>query len=327
MTMQTGTMGEGMNDRADVRANVTTILPPRLSWGAIFGGAVAALSLWVLLYSLGLALGLSTVEPDDPGSVRSSGIFTGVYGLIAPLIALFVGGVVAGRVSGVFEKGSDLIHGLLMWGMTTLLGTWLVITLLGSLVSGVASAGKAAVAAGGAAAGALAQGVEGASGLPGAVGVDAEDALAPINQRLRAEGKPSITAAQLQSTIRDGVQQSVRQGRVDRSILVQSIAQNTALSQRDADELAGRLEAQLNQARAQLTERARSAGQAAQGGALRAADATGKAFWGVFGALLLGLAAAMAGSRVGMNRGRRRLSPEPEGRVSPPVLREQSGHA
>jgi hypothetical protein len=323
MAMQTETVGTMTSDRL----NVPVISPARLSWGAIFGGTVAALSLWVLLYSLGLALGLSTVDPDDPaGSFRSSGIFTGIYGLIAPLIALFVGGLVAGRVSGVFEKGSDVIHGLLMWGMTTLLGTWLVMTVLGSLLSGAASAGKAALAAGGAAVGALAQGVEGAADLPGAVGVDAEDALAPINQRLRAEGKPAITAAQLQNTIRDAAQQSVRQGRVDRNTLTQSIAQNTALSQRDASELAGRLEAQLNQARSRIAEGARSAGQAAQQGAAKAADATGKAFWGVFGALLLGLAAAMAGARVGMNYGRR-LFGEVERPSSPPVLREQSGHA
>jgi hypothetical protein len=322
MAMQTETEGALTTDRMNVRAGFRA----RLSWGAIFGGTVAALSLWVLLYSLGLALGLSTVEPDDPGSVRSSGIFTGVYGLIAPLIALFVGGLVVGRVSGVFEKGSDLIHGLLMWGMTTLLGTWLVITLLGSLVSGVASAGKAAVAAGGAAAGALSEGVEGASGLSAAVGVDAEDALTPINRRLRAEGKPAITAAQLQGTIRQAVQQSISQGRVDRNTLVQSIAQNTALNQRDAEELAGRLETKLNETRAQLSERAKSAGRTAQAGALRAADATGKAFWGVFGALLLGLAAAMVGARVGLNRGRR-VATEVERPSSPPVLREQPGHA
>ena len=322
MAMETGTVGamapEGMGVAGIVRA--------RLSWGAIFGGTVAALSLWVLLYALGLALGLSTVEPDDPGSVRSSGIFTGIYGLIAPLIALFVGGLVAGRVSGFFDRGSDFIHGLLMWGMTTLAGTWLVATLLGSVISGVASAGKAAVQAGGAAAGALAEGAQGAAGLPGTLGIDAEDALAPINQRLRAEGKPAITPAQLQSTIRDATQQAVRQGRVDRSTLVQSIAQNTALSQAEASELAGRLETQLNQARSQISETARSAGRAAQDGALKAADATGKAFWGVFGALLLGLIAAVAGARVGMNRVRR-VSGTRDRPTGQPILREQPGHA
>jgi hypothetical protein len=40
--------------------------------------------------------------------------------------------------------------------------------------------------------------------------------------------------------------------------------------------------------------------QAAQTGALRAAEASGKAFWGVFGALLLGLIAAVIGGALGV---------------------------
>jgi hypothetical protein len=322
MATQAGTVVAAEADTSDV----TAIVPSRLSWAAIFGGAVAALAVWVLLYAFGLAVGLSTVNPDDPGSLRSSGIFTGIWGLIAPLVALFVGGMVAGRVSGVLEKGSDLIHGLLMWGMTTLIGTWMVFNVLGSLVSGVAAAGKAAAQAGGMAAGALVEGAQGAAGLPAALGVNVDDALTPLNQRLQAEGKPSITAAQLENTIRDSTQRAVREGRVDRDMLVQSIARNTALGQTDAEELAARLETQINQARTRIADRAESVGEAARGGALKAADATGKAFWGVFGALLLGLVAAIGGARVGMMRGRR-LWAAWETSARGPVLRDQPGHA
>ncbi|MGQ0506432.1 MAG: hypothetical protein ACT4TC_14060 [Myxococcaceae bacterium] len=48
---------------------------PRLSWGAIFGGAVAALGLRILLYALGVALGLSSINPDNPESAQASGLF------------------------------------------------------------------------------------------------------------------------------------------------------------------------------------------------------------------------------------------------------------
>jgi hypothetical protein len=70
-----------------------------LRWGAIFAGAVAALASWALLVSLGLAIGLSTAK-GGAESLRASGIFTGIWGAISPLIALFVGGLVAGRASG-----------------------------------------------------------------------------------------------------------------------------------------------------------------------------------------------------------------------------------
>ena len=43
---------------------------PRLSWGAIFGGAVTALGLWVLLYVFGLPpdVGASVPVRCDPAS-------------------------------------------------------------------------------------------------------------------------------------------------------------------------------------------------------------------------------------------------------------------
>ncbi len=36
----------------------------RIAWGGIFGVAVAALGIWALLYALGLALGLSSIDQD-----------------------------------------------------------------------------------------------------------------------------------------------------------------------------------------------------------------------------------------------------------------------
>src|SRR5688572_3021289 len=60
---------------------------PRVSWGAIFAGTVVALGVWAMLYSLGLAVGLATLDPNDPSTLKSSGIFTGIWGMIAPLLA------------------------------------------------------------------------------------------------------------------------------------------------------------------------------------------------------------------------------------------------
>src|SRR5688500_18139947 len=96
--------------------------PVRLSWGAIFGAAFVALGIWVLLYALGLALGLSALEPTSPNSARAAGIGTGIWSLIAPLIALFVGGFVAARSSGVLERMVGALHGAVLWGLTTVFG-------------------------------------------------------------------------------------------------------------------------------------------------------------------------------------------------------------
>lgn len=293
--------------------------PVKVSWGSIFAGMVTALGLWVLLYSLGLALGLSSINPQDTGSARASGIFTGIWGLITPLIALFVGGIVAGRGAGAQTKASGGIHGLVMWGLTTLVGLWLVANLVSALAGGLFSVGKSAVQATGAAVGAGASQAGSVGEAARSFGLDANDALRPVNERLRAEGKPQVTAAQLEAATRDVVQTSVRQGRLDREVLVSSIAEKTALSRQDAEDVAGRVEAQFNTFQGK-------AAQSVQTGALKAADATGKAFWGVFGSLFLGLLSALLGGTLGVSKSQRvyaegAVVTPPEGGL-PPTRRE-----
>jgi hypothetical protein len=263
---------------------------------------VTSLGLWILLYSLGLALGLSTINPQDASSARSSGIFTGIWSLISPLIALFVGGIVAGRGSGAWTKSGGGVHGLVMWGLTTLVGLWLVGNIVSSVASGLASVGSTAVQATGAAVSAGASQGGALGQVAQNFGLDANDALGPVNQRLRAEGKPAITSAQLEAATKDVVQTAVKQGRLDRNLLVESIAQQTALSRADAEEVAGRVETQFNSVSGNLQAKAGQAAQSVQTGALKAADATGKAFWGVFGALFLGLVSAILGGFVGVGR-------------------------
>jgi hypothetical protein len=294
-------------------------MPPRplISWGAIFGGTFSALGIWLLLYAFGLAVGLSTIDPNDAHSLKGSGIFTGIWGLLTPLIALFVGSLVAARVSGVPRRSEGAAHGLVMWGLTTVAGAYMVFMMMGAVLAGVVSLGKTAVQAGGAAVGAAATGAAGAGATAQNIGIDADDALGPVNQRLREEGKPAVTADQLKAATQDVMQTAVREGRMDRQVLTTAIARNTQLSQADADEIAGRLEQQFNARKEQLGNRVQEAARTAQTGALKAAEASGKAFWGVFGALLLGLIAALIGGALGVpgGRGRRRE------RVATPVTR------
>jgi len=269
---------------------------PRLSWGAIFGGAVTALGLWVLLYAFGLAVGLSSLDPANPHSVRGSSIFTGVWALIAPLIALFIGGWVAGRGSSIVTRGHGATHGLVMWGLTTLLGAGMVAVMMSALVGGAVSVGKTVVSAGGGALGAAAGNTGGAARW---LGIDADDALAPINNRLTAEGKPTITAQQLQAATRDVAQTAVREGRLDREALIGAITQNTGLSRADAEQIGDRIQVQAQNASTRVQNSLHAVAVRAETGALKAGDMTGKALWGVFGALLLGLVAAIAGGAAG----------------------------
>ncbi len=272
--------------------------PVKISWGAIFAGTVTALGLWILLYTLGLALGLSSINPQDAASAKSSGAFTGIWGILSPLIALFVGGIVAGRGAGAQTKASGGIHGLTMWAVTTLVGIWLLGSVLSSVAGGVFSVGKTAVQATGVAAAAGASQAGNLGQVARNFGLDANDALRPVNERLKSEGKPAVTAAQLEAATRDAVRTAVQDGKLDRQSLVSSVADNTALSRADAEQVAERIETQFNAFQGKVSQTA----QTVQTGALKAADATGKVFWGVFGALFLGLISAILGGAAGVNR-------------------------
>ncbi|HYH99855.1 hypothetical protein [Hyalangium sp.] len=287
-------------------------VPLKISWGAIFGGTFVALGVWILLYSLGLALGLSSVDPSDPGSAKSAGIGTGIWSLIAPLIALFIGGLVASRTAGVMDKMGGALHGAVLWGLTTLVGVILMGMAISSLLGAVFSVGKTAVGATGAAITGVASQGDQAGKIASSFGLNAEDALGPINQRLQQEGKPAITADQLQAATKDVLNTAIQQGQLNREQLVSAIAQNTALSRRDAEDIAGRVEAQWTQAQAQVSQ----LGQQAQQGALKAADTTGRVFWGVFFALLLGLVSSILGSTLGVSKRQRFYA---GGTLVPPV--------
>jgi hypothetical protein len=281
---------------------------PRISWGAIFGGAIAALGLWVLLYAFGLAVGLSSMDPNDPHSARGSGIFTGLWSGIAPLVALFIGGVVAARLSGVVLRGVGAMHGLIMWGLVTVSGALMVFTIISSVVAGAATVTKSVAEGSGAALKGMASAAGIGSGSLGRAGIDWDELLAPINQRLRSEGKPPVRADEVQAVAKDSLQASLRSGHLDRNQLENALAQNTSLSRADVQDLSQRVQ-----------ERVDRAVQAAKVGALKTADVTGKAFWGVFGALALGLLAALGGGMLGVPRVRVLRTSEPGPR---PVTRE-----
>lgn len=94
---------------------------------------VSKLGIASMLYALGLAFGLSSIDPQDAGSLRPSGIFSAIWLLAVSLIALFVGGYVASRGAGALSRGFGALHGLVMWGLTVVAGAWL----LGNVASAV----------------------------------------------------------------------------------------------------------------------------------------------------------------------------------------------
>lgn len=260
---------------------------PVFRWGAVFAGAFFALGIWVLLWAFGLAVGLSTIDANNP---RSVGAATGVWSLIAPLIALFVGGLVAARIAGPVDRTTGALHGAVMWGLTTVAGVLVVGSLMSALVGGVASAG-----------GAMAHGMGmGGTGGSGA-GVSTESLLGPINDKLQEQGKPPLTSEQLANTLKSLGPEAFQGGTLNRDALARALSENTRMSREDAQDVAGQIQSGIS-----------SAGE----GAVKAANVGGKALWGVVAALALGLLASLLGAALGVSTRQRWATATP---IGPPV--------
>src|SRR4051812_33814424 len=122
-------------------------------WGAILGGVFMAAAIWIVLYLFGLGAGLTAIDPNETNSWRAIGLGTGIWGVIAPIIALFIGGLVVSRLAPTPSRLNRVIHGGLVWAVSTLVAITLLVMLAASIVSGVAATGgqvvsKAADAAG-----------------------------------------------------------------------------------------------------------------------------------------------------------------------------------
>ncbi|HXE57868.1 MAG TPA: DUF3618 domain-containing protein [Gemmatimonadales bacterium] len=124
----------------------------RVNWGAILAGLVVALALQIVLTLLGLAIGFTAWDPGDPA--RALGLGASIWWLVSGLVALFVGGMVVGRLAGPVRRKDGALHGIIMWGLSLVFGTMLVTSGIGRLLGGATSVlGRTVAAAAGAATG------------------------------------------------------------------------------------------------------------------------------------------------------------------------------
>lgn len=289
----------------------------RVSWGAVLAGTVVAIMVMMLVNLLTLGIGLQSIDPateTEPLAGLGAGTTFGV--IVANVLALFVGGWVAGRVAGETRGFEGALHGLLVWGLVTLLGFWLVSTAVGRLVGGAASAvgqGLSLVGQGAAAlAPTAAQAVEDALARQG---VDLESMQEEASQLLErvTEGaaQPEQAAAEAGEAAQDILRTPQAAGRRIDQLISQLFGANPSedVSREDLVEAlvtAGMEPAAAEQAVANWEQvaqeaqaRIEAARQELEEAAQEATDAVGAAaIWGFFG-LLVGAIIAMLGSAAG----------------------------
>ncbi|MCE5277939.1 MAG: hypothetical protein ABFD92_00810 [Planctomycetaceae bacterium] len=106
-------------------------LPRRSAWGAIFAGAVIAISVQLLLAVLGAAIGISVFGTTEGEVARTIGIGAIIWWVIATLASLFCGGLVAAKLAGTRRPFEGTLHGAVTWGVATLASALLLGTLVG----------------------------------------------------------------------------------------------------------------------------------------------------------------------------------------------------
>jgi len=119
----------------------TTAAFNKVSWGAIFAGVTIALAAQLLLNLLGVGIGAAVLDPatSDNPAVSTFSIGGGIWFVVAGIIASFLGGYIASRLSGRPSKSTGAYHGLTTWAVTTLIVLYMLTTSVGALVGGAFS--------------------------------------------------------------------------------------------------------------------------------------------------------------------------------------------
>lgn len=266
----------------------------RISWGAIFAGAVIVMVTQMLLGMLGVGIGATTIDPASQGSPSGQMLSMGaaIWWVVSSLIAVFLGALVAGRLAGMPRRQDGALHGLVTWAVATLVLVWMLTTAASGLIGGAFSVVGQAVQTGAMAGAAATGGQQQAQGQGGQL-------MGQISQAVQQQASELIQ----QITGRSDISPE------DAAAAAQALAQSggdEAAAARTLAERTGMTEEQARQAIAQWRERgeqaAQQAGEAARQGAERTAEVVAQASIWSFVAFLLGAVAAAIGGAMGAPR-------------------------
>ena len=107
----------------------------QVSWGGIWGGVLAAIGIMLLLGTLGMAIGITAVDPQAADGA-TMGIAAAAWVGVSMLVALFVGGMVSTRAGATYDGATAFWEGGLVWIVSLLLMAYLATSGVTSLASG-----------------------------------------------------------------------------------------------------------------------------------------------------------------------------------------------
>ncbi|MCA8831148.1 hypothetical protein [Hymenobacter pini] len=188
---------------APLAVSATPVLK-RISWGAVIAGALLALVTQLTLGLLGLGIGLSSVDPlEEQNPMSGFGTGAAVWWGLSTLAALYLGGLVAGRLAGLPRRTDGMLHGLVTWALVTLLTFYMLSTAAGRIISGATGvAGRALSVAGRGVAAVAPEAGEAIKGELKERGIDVSDLKREARLLLRQTGKEELQPENLEREAR-----------------------------------------------------------------------------------------------------------------------------
>jgi hypothetical protein len=293
---------------------IATVGPARsVQWGAVILGALGATAISMVLLTFGAGLGLSaaSAQPYAGASAKALAVISALYAAITMVAAFGAGGYVTGRMrlpatqELAEHEFRDGAHGFAVWALGIVIGGVIA-------VSGVSGAVKTAVQATAAIGGATAAGAASNPALgqaalsmtptdyaidrlmapaPAAAPAPAGTAPAGTPEAPAAAAPSGASRADVTATMTRVFAASLKSGQLDardRTMLVQTVMQQTGLPQAEAEKRVDDAYTELKAAE----QKARDAAEKARKAALITAFAAAAT-------LLLGCAAACAGAAAG----------------------------
>jgi hypothetical protein len=268
----------------------------RISWAAIFGGVILVVALQLLLSLLGAGIGLGTIDVNagDTPSSSTLGIGAGVWWVVSSCVALLAGGYAAAWFAGIESRFDGVLHGIVTWGIATLLTFWLLTSAIGSIIGGGFSALGSITSAAGSGISEVAKPVAQAAGVsPDMIQEQAQAFLQPTNPdpaTMSPQDAQKAVATNLATYVKGGPDAAAAK---DQTINI--MAAQMKVSREDATRRFDDAEAKLKQTRDQAAQAAKDAADAT-------AAAASKTSFSAFGVLLVGMIAAAIGGSMAVQR-------------------------
>lgn len=316
------------NGTKEIITETHSALPlKRISWSAVFAGVIAALIVHILLGLLGTAIGATTIDPQqEQNPLQHLGTGALIWSGVSMLIAMAVGSYVAGRLA----QREGALHGLLMFGVSTVITLWLAISLASGIIGGAFNILGSGMNALGSGISAVAPSVTNmAKEKLQENNINLDDLKGELETTLRQTGKPELQPENLKQDANNEANNAEDQAKntaqnpqnadtdianwmkgvinrhsdtlqaADRDALKNIIKARTGKSDAEAEQIVNQTEQSYQKAMQQYQKLKQEAEQKAREAAEKAAAATAKASWFAFFMLLIEAVLAAVVGRIG----------------------------